>query len=332
MRSAYLAGCTLMLAALFRVGSAQVEELREATGLPFAIDQSVIYGQVVIEGQTSGKKPVVNVSLITQRANISRTTINKSGYYFFRETPREGGTIVVEVDGAELGRQSILPSASKQQRYDFNIMLRPPSSAPKPGTVSAKHAYERSSENAKLLQKAAEAMEKGNADKSISYLKQVLENDPKDFLAWSLLGSVYFNSSKFPEAENAYSAALELKPDLTGTMVNLGKLYLSRKQYDSAVDILKKATQADPGSAISFRLLGEAYVYLQKGSLAVPALNEALRLSPVDMAPCHLFLAAVFDASGEENLAVAEYKAFLEKVPNYPDRAKIEKYISENQK
>jgi Tfp pilus assembly protein PilF len=331
MRSAYLTRCLLALALFSTVGSAQIEELREATGLPLAIDQSVIYGQVVLDGVPRGtKRPTVDVMLVTRNSMTSRTSADRSGYYYFRDTPSGTGTIIVEVDGVEYGRQHIFGSSGKQQRYDFRIMLRPPTSAPPPGTVSAKYAYERSKENARLIDKAARAAERKNIDKTISYLKQIIENDPKDFGAWSLLGTAYFSLSNYPDAESAYRTALELQPGFAHVMVNLGKLYMFQKQIDKAVPILERATRAEPEFPLAFGMLGEAYLHAQKGSLAVPALNEALRLAPVEMAKCHLLLAWLFDASGEKKLAAAEYKAFLAKVSDHPDRAKFKKYISDN--
>jgi tetratricopeptide (TPR) repeat protein len=91
-----------------------------------------------------------------------------------------------------------------------------------------------------------------------------------------------------------------------------------------------QATQTDPGFAPAFRSLGEAYLVEKKGSLAIPALNEALRLAPMEMAQCHLMLAWLFDAAGDRKDAAAQYKEFLKKVPDHPEKAKMEKYIAEN--
>lgn len=331
MRSVYFAGCLLTLVVFSSAAFAQVEDIREATGLPFAIDQGVVYGQVVLEGVPPGTKlPVIYVSLVGGRASMNRTVANKKGYYFFRENPREGSTIIVEIDGVEYARQQVLPGGSRQQRYDFDIALKPPAAPAKPGTVSAKYAYERSKENEKLLDKAAAAVENRDTDKAISYLERILEDDPKDFTTWTLLGSVYINASRLSDAEAAYHKALELKPDLAHTMVNLGKLYLAQDKVENAADILKKATTVDPGNAVAFRLLGESYLRVKKGSLAIPALNEALRLAPVEMADSHLLLAWLYDAVAEKKLAAAEYSAFLKKVPSHPDRAKFEKYVNDN--
>jgi hypothetical protein len=48
------------------------------------------------------------------------------------------------------------------------------------------------------------------------------------------------------------------------------------------------------------------------------------------MAECHLLLADLYDFNGLKNLATKEYKAFISKIPNHPERKRIEKYISDN--
>jgi hypothetical protein len=41
-------------------------------------------------------------------------------------------------------------------------------------------------------------------------------------------------------------------------------------------------------------------------------------------------LAALYDGAKLKDKAVAEYKLFLEKVPNYSEKKKLEQYISDN--
>ena len=144
------------------------------------------------------------------------------------------------------------------------------------------------------------------------------------------MASLYFNDSEFKKAETAYVKALELKNDFMAALVNLGKLYLITKEPEKATLVLTKAVMTDPGSANAFHFLGEAYLQTKQGSKAVPALNEAIRLKPVEKAELHLRLAALYDAAGVKDRAAAEYKLFLEKVPDFKNRSGLERYIKEN--
>jgi len=167
-------------------------------------------------------------------------------------------------------------------------------------------------------------------DLSLKLLKQLTDSDPKDFVGFTELGNAYFLRDKYGEAEDAYSKALALKVDFAPTLLNLGKLYLAQKQFDKAIDILIKGLAAAPNSADMNQFLGEAYLQSKKGSKAVIYLNEALRLEPIEKADIHLRLAALYNGAGLKDRAVAEYKMFLEKVPNYKDKVTLEKYISDN--
>ena len=48
------------------------------------------------------------------------------------------------------------------------------------------------------------------------------------------------------------------------------------------------------------------------------------------MAECHLLLARLYDLAGAKNLATHEYKIFLTKIPDHPDKKKLEEYIKKN--
>ena len=72
------------------------------------------------------------------------------------------------------------------------------------------------------------------------------------------------------------------------------------------------------------------YWHAKLGSKAVPYLNEALKLDPAGMADAHLLLAALYNATGLKDKAAAEYSAFLKQKPDFPERKRLEAYISAN--
>jgi len=111
-------------------------------------------------------------------------------------------------------------------------------------------------------------------------------------------------------------------------MINLGRLRMVVNDLDGAVEILNRAVKLQPSSPEANYFLGEAYLQAKLGSKAVPYLNEALKLDPAAMADAHLLLAALYNAKGLKDKAAAEYAAFLKQRPDYPDRKKLEAYIS----
>jgi tetratricopeptide (TPR) repeat protein len=235
------------------------------------------------------------------------------------------------VRNAEIGRTVLIGGVGSDVRRDIEIDWHSVTSgnAP-PGVISAKNAYQRSADANKALNKALAAAKAKKDDEALNLFKEIVEKDPKDFVAWAEMGTLYFARSKYTDAEAAYGKALEQKADYLPAWMNLGKLYLSQRNLDLAVNAFLRAANAEPTSADAFMYLGESYLQAKQGSKAVIALNEALRLEPQAMADAHLRLATLYDAAGAKDRASAEYKIFLQKRPNHPDRQKLADYIKAN--
>jgi tetratricopeptide (TPR) repeat protein len=134
------------------------------------------------------------------------------------------------------------------------------------------------------------------------------------------------------EAEKSYARATEVHPTFYHAFLNLGRVRMSQKKYDTAIAALDQAVTLQPKSAEANFYLGEAYLQVKKGSKAVGYLYAALELEPVKMAEAHLRLAALYNGAGMKDKAAAEYEQFLTKVPDYPQKKQLEQYISANKK
>ncbi|HVF46950.1 MAG TPA: tetratricopeptide repeat protein, partial [Pyrinomonadaceae bacterium] len=182
----------------------------------------------------------------------------------------------------------------------------------------------------KAFDRGMAAIRENKNEDAIAIFKDIVAKDPKDHLAWTMLGTIYYSDKKYDDASPAFIKALELKPDFTLARVNMGKMEISQKNYEKAVESLTKAVELEPKSADANHYLGEAYLQMKKGSLAVGFLNKALEIAPVQKADIHLRLAALYNAANLKDRAAAEYKAFIAKVPNHADKSKFEQYIKDN--
>lgn len=328
-------GCvaTAIAAALLfsAVSFGQTDEIRQATGLPIQIGQPVIYGQVIIKKLgPNERKPIVNVVLLEGGSQVARVQANDAGYYYFLQNPRSTATLVFELNNNEVGRIVLSTASTRVFRQDLTIDWQEAQRILKPAVVSMKDSYPRNDENSKAFELAMKHVKDKDNAKAAQVLQGIIERDPKDYVAWTELGTVLFKTNALDNAEACYFKAIELKKDYFMALFNLGKLYLSRKQADNAVLVLTNAVAAMPTSAEAHQYMGEAYLLAKKGSSAVHHFNEALKLAPAEMAEVHLRLAMLYDAGGMKSKAAAEYKAFLEKRPDHPERAQLEKYIAEN--
>lgn len=290
-----------------------------------------VFGRVTVQGAaTNSKPPKVTIVLVDPQQTQKRLTIERSGNYCFRRSSNSGGTLIVEVDGVETARRSIPSFGPVQVREDFEISALSGAQTASPGTVSAKFSYPHSERTVELFQKASEAEKEKRFDQATAFLNEVVASDPKDFIAWAKLGTLLLEQNSLTEAEAAFRRSLELKVEYTPSWINMGRLRVAQKQYETAIEIYKHASTLDPSAARTYQLMGEAYLLSKQGTLGAEALNKAIKLDPTGMAECHLQLAHLYQLAGAKNMASREYRIFLEKVPEHPEKAKFKKFIDDN--
>jgi tetratricopeptide (TPR) repeat protein len=263
---------------------------------------------------------------------VARQFVSSKGRYQFRDLANGQYELAVLLEGEEIGRTrvEIMSLFKNDFRQDLSLEWRPPANvSAKPGSVSAADFYRRTTSNEKLFNKAREFTDQKRYDEVIAAFHGLLAVDPKDFQAWSELGTVYLLKENYQESENAYLKAISERPTFFLALMNLGRLRTLRKNFEGAVDPLTEAVKVNPKSSEANYLLGEAYLQLRKGSKAVGYLDEAAKLG---RAEAHLRLATLYNAAGLKDKAAAEYEQFLKKQPNYQDRKKLEKYIADNKK
>lgn len=303
-------------------------------------DGSTVYGDFKVDdSKVSGPKPESFTVILYTNANVvvARDTVANRGRYRFLNVPNGEYFIVIEADNLEVARMPLqLQQMQKTDvRRDIELEWRgnPATGGPNKGGATVAVGYgNRTPANQALFDKALEAIKRNDAKQAIAWLNQIVSADAKDFEAWTELGTLYFKQDKLGDAEKAYLRALTERPSSLLTLLNLGKLRISQKNFESAIESLSKAVEVEPQSADANFFLGEAYLQVKKGSKAVGYFTEAIRLDPIGKAEAHLRLAALYRAAGVKDKAVAEYEQFLAKKPDYPDKKMIQQYISENKK
>ena len=298
--------------------------------IPFG-DGHMLYGDLKIAGSGAEGATVFHVVLYAGVNVVQRQPVSRDGRFRFMGIPNGDYSLVVEYDGREVYRDPFrLAERQKTDiRKDISLEMRSsPTNSPPPRSG----LYNRSAANQALLDRARTAAANNKLAEANQLLEQIVANDPKDFVTWTEIGTLFFKEDKLSEAEKAYLTALELKPDFLLARINLGKLQINQKNYEAAIATLSKAIELEPKSAEAQQFLGEAYLQNKKGSKAVVHFTEALRLDPIGKAEIHLRLATLYNAAGMKDRAATEYEQFLTKKPDYPDKSKLQQYISENRK
>lgn len=298
----------------------------------------ILYGDIKVDEKNASGVTRLTYDVILysgSRVALARQTVTSSGRYRFNNLPSGIYDLAVEFENAEITRirVELVSPLPIDQRQDINLELRGPGGpSPALASVSVEDHYKRMPANQKLFERAQAATDKKKYVEAVGLFNELLANDPKDFQAWTELGTVYLLDQKAAEAEKAYANAIDNRPRFFLALMNLGRLRLMQKNFEGAISPLSVAVEVKPSSADANYYLGEAYLQVKKGSKAVVHLNEAIKLDPVGRADAHLRLATLYNAAGMKDKAAIEYEAFLQKKPDYPDKKKLQDYIAANKK
>jgi Tfp pilus assembly protein PilF len=311
--------------------NAQVDDFCTESGNMPSLDSPFshvpyVFGKISYLGlQSNEKQPNVTISLVRGQQPTERIIVGRSGNYCFK-LRTTGGTLIIEVNGTEVTRRT-LPVVNGQFREDFEIHSPQSDTTAPPGVISAKFSYPVNPKTSELYIKTSEAENENKSKEAIKLLQEIVSIDPKDFVAWAKLGTIHQKNKSYNEAIAAFKKSLELKIEYTPAWINVAMIRLEQKEYVAAIEVLKQAAVFDSNSARIQQLLGEAYLLTRQGNLGAEALNQAIKLDPIGMAECHLKLAHLYQLANANKLATREYKIFLTKVPDHPDKKKFEKFI-----
>ncbi len=296
----------------------------------------ILYGDVRVDESKSAGVNRLSYDLILYslaRQVIARQTVSSNGRYRFNNLPPGVYDLVVELENVEVARirVELVSPLPTDQRQDVTLELKAPVfSSVKPASISVDDYYTRTPANQKLFERAQATTDKKKYLEAVDLFNELLASDPKDFQAWSELGTVYLFEQKPTEAEKSYANAVEIRPKFFLGWMNLGRVRMMQKNFAGAIEPLTTALNINATSAEANYYLGEAYLQVKKGSKAVGYLNEALKLDPVGKADAHLRLATLYNAVGLKDKAAIEYEEFLKKKPDYPDSKKLKDYIDAN--
>jgi tetratricopeptide (TPR) repeat protein len=296
----------------------------------------ILYGDMKVDESKATGVTRLSYDVILYNLNrtvIARQTVTATGRYRFNNLQSGIYDLVVEFENTEVARirvELVSPLAT-DLRQDINLELRATeNTSAKPASISVEDYYQRTPANQKLFEKAQAATDKKKYLEAEGLFNELVTNDSKDFQAWSELGTVYLIEQKLPDAEKAYSNAIDIRPKFFLALMNLGRLRMMEKNYEGAIEPLTEAVNVHATSADANYYLGEAYLQVKKGSKAVGYLNQAIKLDPVGKAEAHLRLATLYNAVGMKDKAAIEYEEFLKKKPDYHDAKKLRDYIEAN--
>jgi len=77
-------------------------------------------------------------------------------------------------------------------------------------------------------------------------LEQFLKENPDNVDGWTQLGNLFFDSSRFEDAIEAYEKSLALKPGDSSVLTDMGVMYRRNKNPKKAIETFDLAISANP--------------------------------------------------------------------------------------
>lgn len=294
-------------------------------------------GQVTLEGRVmlpSGLQPAqpVRVTLTQSGRPVYETFTDLSGRFNF--SGLRSGTYQITAEGDdqtfETTSVTIDIASGLAQTFTQNIQLRPKAGASvqPAATVAAEEidpdVPEAAREKYRQGLKSAAA---GKAEQAVKLLQEAVVAHARFYAANLALAEQLSKLQRYDEALAAYRRAGELKPERPEPYVGVGVTLVSQKRYDEGIKMLRGVLEVDKDLPAPYLSLGYAEMMMGDYKSSEEHLLRALELARPTLA--HVYLANVYEQTGQFTKAVAQLEAYLKENPNSPQteavRAAIEK-------
>ena len=148
------------------------------------------------------------------------------------------------------------------------------------------------------------------------------EKAQKDQLAeWVFQqGNFLLMLKQFNKAIEAYSHAINLKPDFSEAYNNRGIAYCSMDEHDKAIEDYDTAIKIDPKHAKAYNNRGVAYDKKDQTDKALPNYNKAIKFNPKS-AQAYSNRGLIYHNKGEIDKAIKEYNTALKLDSDSPGSA-----------
>ncbi|MBF0359313.1 MAG: tetratricopeptide repeat protein [Magnetococcales bacterium] len=169
-----------------------------------------------------------------------------------------------------------------------------------------------------ILQQAISAHQSGQIDAAIQLYNRALEIQPENSVVLSNLGVALQAQGKLDEAAASCQKAIKFKPDYLEAYSNLGNILQDMCRYDEAVENYQKALLINPGHIATLYNFGTFLQRVGELDAAVLSYRRVIAINPNLVEPLYN-LGTVLQAQGKLDEAVASYQKVIAIKPGYAD-------------
>ncbi len=99
---------------------------------------------------------------------------------------------------------------------------------------------------------------------ALRYAQGAAKASPRDPIRQNLVARAYLGAGQYDQAESNFKKVLQLDSNYCFAKVNLGKVYIVKKNWNNGVSILEQATKCMPKSDVAWESLGYCQEKLSK--------------------------------------------------------------------
>ena len=307
-----------------------------AAPVAHAQGQNSIDGRVLLPSGAPPAQPV-RVTLTQAGRRIYETFSDLSGRFSFPGLRGGAYELTAEGDGRAFETTSVRVEVASfgggGQTVTQNIQLRPKAGAA-PGPAFAVDAEEIDPEvpdaaKEKFRQGRKSAAE-GKPEQAVRAFEEAVRAHASFYAAQMALAEQLAKLQRYDEALAAYRKASELKPERADPYVGIGVTLVSQKRYEEGIKMLRGVIEVDKSLPTPYLSLGYAEMLLGDYAAAREPHQRALELGKVTLA--HVYLANVYEQTGEYAEAATHLEAYLKENPDSPQKEGVRSAIDKLRK
>ena len=153
-------------------------------------------------------------------------------------------------------------------------------------------------------------------DMAIEAYSLAIDLKPDYAPAYNNRGIVYFGKDEVDKAIRDYTEAIKHQPDDAIAYNNRGNVYTKKGNLDSAISDYDTAIEIQPDDAKAYNNRGNAYVAKDEVDKAIRDFTEAIRLKP-DLVEAYNNRGNAYKDKGEIQKAFEDYAKAINLYPNY---------------
>ena len=182
---------------------------------------------------------------------------------------------------------------------------------------------------------AVQNHQNNNLQDAQNYYQKVLELDPNHSQTLNNLGVIFQGLGENQKAKECYEKVIEIDPNYVNALSNLGVIFQGLRENQKAKNCFEKAIKVNPNYADAHNNLGVLFKELGEREKAKECYEKAIVINP-NYADAHYNLGVIFQNLGEHQKAKECFRKAIEINPNYvsalSNLGNIFKELKENQK